>query len=1132
MLSLLMVNCLVAYSQTPQAAVTFNLGPVANPTALAPGMTGLVPWIAKESLSSGSILRSLGVNASLWAYAPIGAGPVLASNIMAYIDSLPEDNGAGGILQVGSYWPEGGIPDNQTFANYNGAGWSNGHNGPGTTVTDTKTENTWSNIGPIDLSKCQLSVGNYQYTANYSGTMTVVYDGPGNDMVRFGIPGKPAIFRGGNTIDLILPFGTALTSLAPDFTICNGATCTVNGAPVVSGVTPIDFSNPVIYTVTAQDGISIKKYNVSITAPASTACNMDAFRINLPGSRVTLMPSGSVVVNVPAGTTNAQLAALMPNLTLSPGATCVSPNIPLSLTEPVHYLVTAQDGVTAKDYTATVIPNAEEFSLFALLTDTSGLTSADYDYLSLAPVSKHQNKGVPSVLMVSSPNDFSTDIYLQDYLRRYRPTEIKTINFSATIPNFSSSEVNAPSPLALSASLAISHWTTSSRIVLVSDELSTQNYPNVLQASALAAALDAPMLYYNPADALLVENAIAQLGATAVIYVNAAGTKPAIATQLLTTPASVVKYLKSQNIKVDYFAVTNPRDLTLRSGSKLSLTAPFIAARRTGIVVPVESYTPDTTEQFHYTGYPFISIELNELYQSIGRHPEYLALVGNATSIPLSYTQPNEQTGLYWSSPADLDYSNIDTDLFPDIAIGRIMAYNIFDATLLTSRISTYERLFDGVWENTTTDVGGQWNSAYQNVLAANYGFEATDLIGKTESPTQRVEAAIISHNDHSSQHVLGGAFDVGSQNLIAPAAIFSGGCATAAIDFETLVDGYCVDTTCYPPSDRDQGLLVVNRLFKLGAVAFFGSIRVDTGSGKMKISNAVNSLLDGQPLGHCYMAGIDVFTYAWPSEERRNWILLGDPGLRIHVPSAPVISPTNYVVNAVDPVTDHLVVNVPSTLFTPLVDHTWCEHWQLNFPGTNWGEKPGLYGMDVERFYMVRFTPDRPVLSVEALDTFPTVNSWVWGNTRLGWVAPPAIDYRQDGKDQLVWVVRANIMDWANPAGGTVPLAEMTNATFRINYAEELLGVSGGDNNPDGVLIYPNPASQYLDILFREPNGKAKQMQEEVLVYDAYGTCVLHQKNPAIIADGQLRISTAQLTAGIYFLKIGGVTKKFVVGR
>jgi len=1011
------------------ATLTYRLGSKSGPTTIQAGPNGLLAWIRKGVLPSGSILRSVSVDATLEEKIQDDHA---ARYLTVLIDPSPEDAHVdnSGSLQVGGFWPVGSVH----------VPFDHGGSNIGDKVHETKTADAWPSLGRIDLSTHQVAIGNmYNLAAGWSGTVTIEYDGPGNDIATFGFPGHSGVVTSspaGNVIAVNLPYGTALSNIVPEFVMCEGATCRkkADNTPVVSGVTPIDFSTPVVLTVTSRNGIS-KDYMVSVRAPASTACVMTGFHSNLTGSRVTVMPSGNVVVHVPAATTDAQLATLSPVLDLSPGATCAIPSPALSLTKTTRYTVKAQDGSTTNDYSVGVVANADDFQLFVVKTEKTGLSAADYDYLSLIPVSRHANKGMPAIITIANESDFATNIYLQDYLRRYRPSQIHTVHFEANVPNFPSTPLKAAGPLELSFAMATRHWKSSSTVVLVSDAVDAANYPNVLQASSLAAALDAPLIYdsSDPGKEALVRKAITQLGATEVVYVNAAGTKPAMAQRVLTNPATIVNYLAARKIKVDYLAVTNPKDLSLVSGAKLSLVAPFIAARRNGIAVPITSYEPlpNSVEMFHYTGYPAIREELQELYQNIGRHPAYLALVGNATSIPLAYREPNEQAGNYNASPADLDYANVDADVFPDIAIGRIMAYDIFDSSLLTSRISTYEHLFDGVWEKNMADVGGQWNSAYQDAQGANYGFQSTDLVGRLR-PDQALEASLIGHNDHSSYHDVGGAFGLGSVNVLAPAVILSNGCATAAIDFETLIESHD-EATGWKITDRGSGALVINQLFKLGAVAFLGSTRSDTGAGKIKQSGAVNALLEGQSLGRGYMAGVDTQSWNGADGQRWNWILMGDPALKIHVPTAPKVTPANHVVTRVSSDTDTLTVQVPKTLFASEVDRSWCSHWGLTYP-QYWGDKAGLYGMDVDRFYLVRFTPPRTVLKVEEMDVWPTVKTWVWGDVKLGMMGQPAIDHHQDGTHQLVWAIRANIMAW--PASGSkTPLAAMTTNRYRITY-------------------------------------------------------------------------------------------------
>jgi autotransporter-associated beta strand protein len=68
-----------------------------------------------------------------------------------------------------------------------------------------------------------------------------------------------------------VPFGSNLATLAPTFTLSPGATCTVDGNPVVSGAT-VDFSGgPKAYVVTSQDSSLVNTYTVTVTvAPPPT----------------------------------------------------------------------------------------------------------------------------------------------------------------------------------------------------------------------------------------------------------------------------------------------------------------------------------------------------------------------------------------------------------------------------------------------------------------------------------------------------------------------------------------------------------------------------------------------------------------------------------------------------------------------------------------------------------------------------------------------------------------------------------------------------------------------------------------------------------------------------------------------
>ena len=163
------------------------------------------------------------------------------------------------------------------------------------------------------------------------------------DITAFG-PGA-IIDQNANTIAWDLPYGTAVTALAPTYTLSFGATCVP-----ASGATK-DFTSPQTYTVTAQDGTTTKAYTVTVTlAPPSAACDMLTFGANVAGS-AAVITAGTVDWYLPYGTA---VAALAPAYTLSLGATCVpTSGTTKNFTSPQTYTVTAQDGTTTQGYTVT-----------------------------------------------------------------------------------------------------------------------------------------------------------------------------------------------------------------------------------------------------------------------------------------------------------------------------------------------------------------------------------------------------------------------------------------------------------------------------------------------------------------------------------------------------------------------------------------------------------------------------------------------------------------------------------------------------------------------------------------------------------------------------------------------------------
>ncbi|MDR2245609.1 MAG: DUF5018 domain-containing protein [Treponema sp.] len=147
---------------------------------------------------------------------------------------------------------------------------------------------------------------------------------------------------GTSSISVTVPYGTSLGSLAPVITVSAGATVSP-----LSGVAR-NFTNPVTYTVTAEDGTQ-KTYTVTVSVAKSSAANITGFTLaGVSGS----IGTSSISVTVPYGTS---LGSLAPGITVSPGAT-VSPasGVAWNFNNPVTYTVTAENGTTQKTYTVTV----------------------------------------------------------------------------------------------------------------------------------------------------------------------------------------------------------------------------------------------------------------------------------------------------------------------------------------------------------------------------------------------------------------------------------------------------------------------------------------------------------------------------------------------------------------------------------------------------------------------------------------------------------------------------------------------------------------------------------------------------------------------------------------------------------
>lgn len=77
--------------------------------------------------------------------------------------------------------------------------------------------------------------------------------------------GTVVIDEESKTIAVAMPKNSVVTALKPTFTISKYAKIKVGTEPQISGVTANNFTNPVTYVVTAEDGVTINEWIVTVT---------------------------------------------------------------------------------------------------------------------------------------------------------------------------------------------------------------------------------------------------------------------------------------------------------------------------------------------------------------------------------------------------------------------------------------------------------------------------------------------------------------------------------------------------------------------------------------------------------------------------------------------------------------------------------------------------------------------------------------------------------------------------------------------------------------------------------------------------------------------------------------------------
>ncbi|PLX06279.1 MAG: hypothetical protein C0596_17550 [Marinilabiliales bacterium] len=141
-----------------------------------------------------------------------------------------------------------------------------------------------------------------------------------NDILSFNIPGQvwgATINSINHTVELNVPDGTNLTSLAATFTLSEDAVAYVGGTLQESGVTTNDFTNTVTYSIHAENG-DIQNWFVSTSEESALSSENDIILFSFPeqtGEAIINNTNQTVVIEVANGT---DLTNLIASYTISP----------------------------------------------------------------------------------------------------------------------------------------------------------------------------------------------------------------------------------------------------------------------------------------------------------------------------------------------------------------------------------------------------------------------------------------------------------------------------------------------------------------------------------------------------------------------------------------------------------------------------------------------------------------------------------------------------------------------------------------------------------------------------------------------------------------------------------------------
>ncbi|HER10211.1 MAG TPA: DUF5018 domain-containing protein [Bacteroides sp.] len=182
-----------------------------------------------------------------------------------------------------------------------------------------------------------------------------------------------------HTVTIEVPYGTAVDALIPVIGISPGASVDPAGGVAT------DFTGPVVFIVTAEDGATMQEWTVSVAVLPNTEADITEFSFQGQDWVASIdTTSHSVTFEVIYGTA---VDALIPVIGVSPGASVDPPGgVATDFTDPRIFTVIADDGVTTQEWTVSVVvlPNTETEILSFAFEEQTGPAAINNETASIS----------------------------------------------------------------------------------------------------------------------------------------------------------------------------------------------------------------------------------------------------------------------------------------------------------------------------------------------------------------------------------------------------------------------------------------------------------------------------------------------------------------------------------------------------------------------------------------------------------------------------------------------------------------------------------------------------------------------------------------------------------------------------